>query len=539
MDSRVFLLQPGVGLGNFSLGMLVNDAVDQLLNPSPSHRRSPSLDHSDKHQSEGGCGLVTVGIGHSNPRFFLDIVDIGTKLWFDGATQCLQIIEIYDSSRIKLACRGGIVFDRSIRPVTYSGCYDAFGTTTDCDADEASSLKPLAYPGLLCLFDVKDCTGDGSYQRCRAESLFVLPKGVMTTTREGAYEIACGSQCSDTSNQMEIHGILGKGIICVSSLNSVGEARRRFLLFGDSPQDVVEVFGTPEDAHKKESAHTVDEYVFNYYHLGIDVVFDGVQHIVKTFVMHTNAVDHPEFGRYAPCVLKIVPLDLIDVISKDITSHIQDRHTDRTAFEDLSNDDDDDSSSHSPQAWMSAASSPGMTNAPTVLANMSSELEKKKQRDVAKNNHGKKNGGSCSSSRSHSLSRKKPPSASSGKTRMQSRQSKEEGTDDDSSDGTVVDLTATSMESTDRIHSLVGVEQIVKLVHGVPSGGTEIMIPKPSVIYWNKSTPPSSTSSASDSVVGNASFLYRFKGLDAEYTSAEKNNTTGGSLAALYLSPVQ
>jgi hypothetical protein len=316
---------------------------------------------------------------------------------------------------------------------------------------------------------------------------------------------------------------------------------RRFLLFGDSPQDVVDVFGTPEDVHKKDSANTVDEYVFNYYHLGIDVVFDGVQHIIKTFVMHTNAVDHPEFGRYSPCILKLIPSNLIDKISRDITSHVyrEDQFLDKTTAldEDLSNDDDDDS----PQAWVSAASSPGMTNAPTVLANMSSELEKKKQRDISK-----KKGGSCSSSRSHSLSRKKPPSVSGGKTRMKSRQSKEESTDDDSSEGTIVDLTATTMESIERIHSLIGVDQIVKLVHGVPSsGGTEITIPKPSVIYWNKNTPTSSSSaSASDPVVGNASYLYRFKGLDVEYTNTEKNNSNAslvsgsGSLAALYLSPV-
>jgi len=41
------------------------------------------------------------------------------------------------------------------------------------------------------------------------------------------------------------------------------------------------------------------DYFFNYFDLGIDILFDGVTNVVKKFILHTNFPSHYDFNRYA------------------------------------------------------------------------------------------------------------------------------------------------------------------------------------------------------------------------------------------------
>lgn len=43
------------------------------------------------------------------------------------------------------------------------------------------------------------------------------------------------------------------------------------------------------------------DYFYNYYRLGLDVLFDGHLHEAKKFVLHTNAVGHVDFNTYLKC----------------------------------------------------------------------------------------------------------------------------------------------------------------------------------------------------------------------------------------------
>ncbi|RKP02362.1 hypothetical protein CXG81DRAFT_17957 [Caulochytrium protostelioides] len=44
-----------------------------------------------------------------------------------------------------------------------------------------------------------------------------------------------------------------------------------------------------------------DDYFWNYFGYGIDLLFDGARHTVKTIVLHTNLPGHGHFGLYHPC----------------------------------------------------------------------------------------------------------------------------------------------------------------------------------------------------------------------------------------------
>jgi len=100
------------------------------------------------------------------------------------------------------------------------------------------------------------------------------------------------------------------------------ELRGRSLRFGAMPQDVFSDFGPPEQVCVKESdavrIHSTrggpsvrtsgPDYYYNYFHLGLDVLFDGRMHIVKKVVLHTNPPTHEAFSQYTRCFFQI-PLE--------------------------------------------------------------------------------------------------------------------------------------------------------------------------------------------------------------------------------------
>ncbi|KAK3779777.1 hypothetical protein RRG08_035915 [Elysia crispata] len=93
----------------------------------------------------------------------------------------------------------------------------------------------------------------------------------------------------------------------------------RIVRFGDSVQDVVSALGCPSrqffksedkmkihlpDAHKHVRAHSAD-YFFNYFTMGVDILFDAVTHTVKKFVLHTNYPGEYNFNIYCRCEFKL------------------------------------------------------------------------------------------------------------------------------------------------------------------------------------------------------------------------------------------
>jgi hypothetical protein len=82
--------------------------------------------------------------------------------------------------------------------------------------------------------------------------------------------------------------------------------RRAVVSESSSPQEVISSLGKPEgvyhrlDASGKLPSPTGD-YYYNYYRLGVDIMFDGVLHTVKRMVFHANHPQDTHFGRYSRC----------------------------------------------------------------------------------------------------------------------------------------------------------------------------------------------------------------------------------------------
>ncbi|KAJ3159729.1 hypothetical protein HDU86_001379 [Geranomyces michiganensis] len=119
--------------------------------------------------------------------------------------------------------------------------------------------------------------------------------------------------------------------------NSQNQAEALALMFGTPTQDVLDALGKPDAICARDSeppilrtseptggsdfgtsagAHGtaggagsesesdedgVGDYFWNYFDLGIDLLFSGTQHALKKIIMHANAVGHWEFTQYIKC----------------------------------------------------------------------------------------------------------------------------------------------------------------------------------------------------------------------------------------------
>lgn len=105
----------------------------------------------------------------------------------------------------------------------------------------------------------------------------------------------------------------------VRSLEPRKQCFTRDVLFGDSCQDVCTNLGAPssvfyksEDkmkihspsAHKRVQNRRSD-FFFNYFTLGLDILFDARTQKVKKFILHTNYPGHYVFNIYHRCEFKL------------------------------------------------------------------------------------------------------------------------------------------------------------------------------------------------------------------------------------------
>lgn len=111
------------------------------------------------------------------------------------------------------------------------------------------------------------------------------------------------------------------------------------------------------------------DYIFNYYTRGMDIVFDGVQHEVKTIILHCNPVPHAEFGRYYKCFFDIVQYS--EPSETESASEHEDMRQQGTPREQGRDEDIDSCASQ----WVSAGSSPSVAGNFAVL-------EKKKKKGL-------------------------------------------------------------------------------------------------------------------------------------------------------------
>lgn len=262
----------------------------------------------------------------------------GIRLIFDPVSQRLKVIEVNNMSKVKLKyC--GVHFNTSQIQPTIEQIDQSFGATHPGVYNSEKQLFVLNFRGLSFDFPIESkfepryAHGLGSLQFPNGASpvvsrMCIYSGSSLLETRAPPLPITCyhGNCYVDCLEVLREHNVTkGLKFILFTEGNGPGKLLdprkkmvERIVRFGDSPNDVISALGCPErvfyksedkmkihtpDAHRRVRASS--DYFYNYFSMGVDILFEASTHIVKKFVLHTNYPGHYNFNMYCRCDFKI------------------------------------------------------------------------------------------------------------------------------------------------------------------------------------------------------------------------------------------
>lgn len=264
----------------------------------------------------------------------------GIRLSFDSSSQRLKVIEVTDMSKVKLTYCGSTFCSPEVLP-TRQQIDDCFGATHPGEFDASQQMFVLHFRGLSFSFlaDPK-CKLDAALgssptgQLPNGSSPLVSRMAIyygnsLTDTRPPPLPLCCfGNQSFLEALEVLREGDTTLGVR-LTLLTEAYETSRlsgpiqkkltRCVYFGDSVQDVVWALGSPnkvfykeedkmkihaQDSHRLLAARASD-YFYNYFTLGMDVLFDAQRHVVKKIVLQSNYPGHFNFQQYYRCPFRL------------------------------------------------------------------------------------------------------------------------------------------------------------------------------------------------------------------------------------------
>eukprot|EP01133_Synstelium_polycarpum_P007047 gene7047-8195_t len=239
----------------------------------------------------------------------LKLVDDGVLLRFAPSSQRLRVIEIFDVSKLMLSYRGSI-FSSSENVASFVNIYSKFGPSYPGDFNAKKSVYHLHYPGLSFSFPISPKFN--SLYSEGTELPVELPDG--STPIVSKIFVYSGLQMKTPLSVVPSHT---EEIIVFPNKGVYFTKRNCILSFISTPQDVLSELGPPSKIYHKEEdnmkihTHQVEstpspDYFYNYFHLGIDILFDVKRNMIKKFIFHTNFPTHYEFNLYSKSSFKIL-----------------------------------------------------------------------------------------------------------------------------------------------------------------------------------------------------------------------------------------
>lgn len=260
----------------------------------------------------------------------------GVRLVFDSVSQRLKMIEVYNMKLIRLKY-SGIIFNSpevipSIEQIEHS-----FGATHPGVFDQEKQIFQLNFRGLSFSFPVESkfqpgyAHGLGSLQFQNGSSPIVSRTSIyagvnMVDCRVPAMPICCYNghlyleQAEVIRERNRTKGL--KLHLYTEGSCRFTEGKKQCLtrevMLRETCQDVVTSLGAPsrifyksEDKMKIHSPNPhrrttrKSDYFFNYFTLGLDILFDASTQRTKKFVLHTNYPGHYNFNMYHRCEFQL------------------------------------------------------------------------------------------------------------------------------------------------------------------------------------------------------------------------------------------
>ncbi|GAO49247.1 UPF0183-domain-containing protein [Saitoella complicata NRRL Y-17804] len=309
---------PGSALGQIAL----DDSLYHVLNLLRAGRKSFS-----------GFSVVYSDESLHSSHIIVNI-DIGVRLRFESASQKLRLIEVLDFAGCRMTYNGGEV-SRSGKP-SFRSVYKLFGPTYPGDYDEEHEQYVVSWPGVAFTFPLpihlykKDL--DFVSTLSAPSALPATAMAIFQGSNWGEAQAKLGDivgrpqSSSSRSRGSQRCGDVERVVVHVGSHAAIEtglDTPTSTIYFGSSTvQDVVMELGPPEEVFKKYdnrmNIHRVDrkaspssslgdiesddhaeaDYFYNYFKNGIDVLFDGREHVVKQVVLHGNLPAAFDFQRW-------------------------------------------------------------------------------------------------------------------------------------------------------------------------------------------------------------------------------------------------
>ncbi|CAG8441338.1 1435_t:CDS:2 [Diversispora eburnea] len=362
LEQRLDLsIVPGKSLGWFRLGTSIWDVINFLRKQS---RVIPSVDLKYTDESP-----VTTDL-------FLSLSVNGMHLRFDGPTQRLKMIEVYDFSKLRLTYQDSEVSSSKVAP-TFLSIYKIFGPTYPGELDSSTNEYTLNYPGVSFVFPIPE--KHVSLYISSSDLPLELPDGtspilsrlytfhgsnfrtsVVPSLTRGTNSENVGSRNGEIGEIESVIAELKRGVtINFYDRNNSNQISKEILLNVTTAQDLLvdigsalRIFYKEEDKmrihsedvssidnvdsrvneknvlsngltgsnHEGGAEHPID-YFYNYFHLGFDVLFDGMTHRCKKIILHGNVPGHYDFQRFKRCPYKILIHSKVNSIP-DMTNEI-------------------------------------------------------------------------------------------------------------------------------------------------------------------------------------------------------------------------
>jgi len=290
-------------VGPFKLGMSLFEVLNVL-------RTNPPVENALKRTAV----LLSRACPMDRP-IIVDVKSLGIKLRFEPHYQTLLAIDVYDVNVVALSFQGHVVGGNDrVGPDAGSlkNMYEILGVTHSGFRREELPRDAfcLQYPGLLVAFRVATTevftgipltTSDGK-----------SPRLLRVVVHEFDFVRNVSKHLVRTSRTVEVSVSEDRGVeLCVKNRSSAT------LVIGTSTcQDVLSFLGAPSKLHLKPKEpigtkarrqnHRAEEadhedYFFNYFDLGIDILLSGDTHVVRKVILRTNLPAHPFFGQYDKC----------------------------------------------------------------------------------------------------------------------------------------------------------------------------------------------------------------------------------------------
>eukprot|EP01117_Protostelium_nocturnum_P018942 TRINITY_DN8044_c0_g1_i1.p1 TRINITY_DN8044_c0_g1~~TRINITY_DN8044_c0_g1_i1.p1 ORF type:complete len:378 (-),score=75.71 TRINITY_DN8044_c0_g1_i1:52-1185(-) len=297
----VLELTPGRSIGAFYLGMPISEAISFI------QQKNKIISHAELKYAENeplGTDIV------------VDLNEDGIILRFEPKTQKLRTVEVYEVPKVTLSY-SGTVFSANDRPPTLVNVYETFGPTHPGEYDNNNGIYSLHYPGLSFSFPIPK-----KYEKLYANSEEIPPMEFPDRTTPVTSRIYLFNGSDAAHSEIPPPTIKSFYFEQVNASATEGLyfcGRKCSLNFQSTTQDVLSILGSPSrvfyKTEDKMKIHTssynglgCEDYFYNYFSMGIDILFDIHTHVVKKFILHTNFPSHFEFNQYVKCNFRLASI---------------------------------------------------------------------------------------------------------------------------------------------------------------------------------------------------------------------------------------